>query len=81
VCGEASPLQLSTGVLKQSKNHTEMRQGWRYVRLMCTSSTPTQANDKYHFRAGELVQHDRKTDTEGLLQQLGYTREETSLGC
>jgi predicted ester cyclase len=32
------------------------------------------------FRAGELVQHDGKTDTEGLLQQLGHTQEETLPG-
>jgi predicted ester cyclase len=30
------------------------------------------------FRTGELVQHDGKTDTEGLLRQLGHTQEETS---
>ncbi len=29
------------------------------------------------FRAGELVQHDGSTDTEGLLRQLGHTQEET----
>jgi predicted ester cyclase len=33
------------------------------------------------FRAGELEQHDGMTDTEGLLQQLGHTQEETSPGC
>jgi predicted ester cyclase len=32
------------------------------------------------LRAGELVQHDGKTDTEGLLRQLGHTQEETSPG-
>ena len=32
------------------------------------------------FRTGELVQHDGKTDTEGLLRQLGHTQEETSPG-
>jgi hypothetical protein len=47
---------------------------------MYTSSTPTQANEKDRFRAGELVQHDGKTDTEGLLQQMGHTQEEMSPG-
>ncbi len=32
------------------------------------------------FRGGKLVQHDGKTDTEGLLRQLGHTQEETSPG-
>ena len=32
------------------------------------------------FRAGELVQHDGNTDTEGLLRQLGHTQEKTSPG-
>jgi predicted ester cyclase len=32
------------------------------------------------FRAGEVVQHDGKTDTEGLLRQLGHPEEETSPG-
>ena len=32
------------------------------------------------FRAGELVQHDGSTDTEGLLRQLGHTQEETPPG-